>query len=337
MGRVLIFAGAGASKGVSPQNFPTTVEFFEQIPSDIKRNKYFELVSEYLMADKGTSVIDIEMILWALQQLRDDFLSISGKGSVTGFAFSSEFVNRVIDSRNVGHINQISAAVVSEVDQLMGNINGLVYNLYSYEPAQSELEQNWINLISKFEGVGDSLEIVTTNYDIAIEAALDIIQGPETSKEWRGITGRIRHKLDLARWVGERSHVGRLTKLHGSLDWKRAGEDIFVGDSVFTGDHKKQMIIYPGFKGSVFDQQFSTLHSYFSDVLYESDIIIFVGFAFRDEYINNIIRSAINPSSRVYVVNPDASVRMPTTRGRIKYIAGYFDESSIAKISLPRG
>ena len=145
VGRVLIFAGAGASKGVSPQNFPTTVEFFEQIPSDIKRNKYFELVSEYLMADKGTSVIDIEMILWALQQLRDDFLSISGKGSVTGFAFSSEFVNRVIDSRNVGHINQISAAVVSEVDQLMGNINGLVYNLYSYEPAQSELEQNWIN------------------------------------------------------------------------------------------------------------------------------------------------------------------------------------------------
>lgn len=329
-----MFAGAGASKAVNPKKFPTTVEFFDLIPEKIQGNEYFQIATQYLKTVQGVNVIDIEMVLWSLQQLREDFSSISAVRSITGYAFATDFVNQVVSGGNVGHIQQISTTIVAQVDALMGQINGLVYNLYNYEPSKTELESNWLSLISNLEGSGDSLEIVTTNYDIAIETALDILNGPVTAREWRGISGRIRHRLNLDAWIGKREHSGRLTKLHGSLDWKRDGDDIYVGDSVFTGDHKKQVIIYPGFKGGDFDNQFSALHNYFSDVLYESTVVVFIGFAFRDEYINNIIRSALNPQSQVYIINPDTSIKFPTSRGRIKQIDGYFDESSIAKIKI---
>src|SRR5207248_224732 len=44
--------------------------------------------------------------------------------------------------------------------------------------------------------------------------------------------------------------AGLLTKLHGSVDWSRGPQGIYVGDPLYKGTHNKQVILYPGFKGT---------------------------------------------------------------------------------------
>ncbi len=39
----LIFAGAGASKAVSADRYPTTIEFFEKLPETIRNTHLFKL------------------------------------------------------------------------------------------------------------------------------------------------------------------------------------------------------------------------------------------------------------------------------------------------------
>lgn len=60
---ILIFAGAGASKAVDPTTYPTTVEFFEKLPDNIKSNSIFKNLEGYLRQGKpkGAS-IDVEEI-----------------------------------------------------------------------------------------------------------------------------------------------------------------------------------------------------------------------------------------------------------------------------------
>lgn len=333
-GRVVIFAGAGASKAVNAEQFPTTVEFFKIIPDHIKNMRFFRFAEEFLRRDIKSDEIDIEMILWAIQTIRDDFSNLLDNKYITGSLFQSGILNNIIQSRDMGSISEIIRQVKSECDDLIDDINSLVYEIYSYEPEIKEIENNWLNLISDWDGVGKSLEIITTNYDIVIESALTHINGPETARQWFGIDGSIRRKINFRYWDNALDRHGRLTKLHGSLDWKKSGKEIHVGDAVFTGDHEKHLIIYPGFKNSKFSEHFEKFHSYVSEVISESEVLIFIGFAFRDNYINQMIRENIDRSSRVYIINPDDSVVFPSSKPRVKYIRGYFDDEAVSEIGI---
>ncbi|MCK4668361.1 hypothetical protein KAU33_16530 [Candidatus Dependentiae bacterium] len=65
---ILIFAGAGASKAVDPDNYPTTIEFLEKLPKEIKEDPYFDLINKYFFY-KNDKIIDIEKVLWVIDEL----------------------------------------------------------------------------------------------------------------------------------------------------------------------------------------------------------------------------------------------------------------------------
>ena len=67
--RITIFAGAGASKAVDPDQYPTTVEFFDRLPISVATNLLFESVVAFLMQDDKNRILDIEIILWELSEL----------------------------------------------------------------------------------------------------------------------------------------------------------------------------------------------------------------------------------------------------------------------------
>lgn len=64
-----IFAGAGASKAIDPDQYPTTVEFFDRLPISVTTNLLFESVVALLMQDDKNRILDIEIILWELSEL----------------------------------------------------------------------------------------------------------------------------------------------------------------------------------------------------------------------------------------------------------------------------
>jgi hypothetical protein len=328
--RVLVFAGAGASKAVNGGQFPTTREFFDQLPSEVTSDVIFRFVLDYLRSKQGIEAIDIEHVLWALQELHEFYDSVAASRGLGGYAIQTNLLGQLFGGQNSGHLVQSAPHMRDRLGQLIDNIDRIVFELYGYEPSPAELQNNWTRMISRLEGVGSRLDLFTTNYDVVIEAALNNIAGDVTSRSYRGIRGVMRQSVDLTNWAaGHEPQEVLLTKLHGSLDWKYGPNSIQVGDAVFTGDHSKQAIIYPGFKGKNDAPFFDVFHNYLAEALADSKAMIFVGFAFRDDHINEIIRENTRGDSVVVVLNPDKSVKFPARRTRAKYIHELFDVSSV--------
>ena len=115
-------------------------------------------------------------------------------------------------------------------------------------------------------------------------------------------------RLDTTLWdaPGEpiESKYGRLTKLHGSVDWQHENGNIIVGSSNFTGDHQNHLILYPGYKGEPDVEPFRKFHEHLQSVVQKAELAVFVGFAFRDEYINTIL-SNLPPEIPKFVINKE--------------------------------
>ncbi len=127
--------------------------------------------------------------------------------------------------------------------------------------------------------------------------------------------------IDLSYWCPSHSlpegNRVRLTKLHGSVDWQRESPYIAVDNAAAeatdrllrgetegkqsieqkilisrpndTSSRYSDVLIYPGFKGESQEEPFVTFRDHFHRVVKETQAAIFIGYAFRDEYINEIL------------------------------------------------
>lgn len=326
----LIFAGAGASKAVNPSEFPTTLEFFEKLPQEIVDVPLFNDAVSFVRAQKEDEIVDIEEVLWTLQDLLKFCASYSRKNTFSAFMLHGNRLVRPLGSgHNLGHLDAAVRQNRANVDDLISKINARVYELYAHEPDERSLKSNWMLLLYSLASREWRCDIVTTNYDTVIETAISSVF-PDDYDRFVGLKGRTRKQLDLTAWQEPNPREGLLTKIHGSLDWQISGNSIFVGSPVYTGDHSKHAIIYPGFKGTETAQYLSLMHRYFADRVEEADVIVFIGFAFRDDYVNRILERT-RPSTLVFVVNPIKPEVMPE-RGKVEHIKAGFDKGSVAEL-----
>lgn len=329
--RALIFAGAGASKAVSAKQFPTTVEFFERLPDNIKSNQLFQLTLNYLRRDNSSRIIDIELVLWELETLRHFATSHTPEQGFPAYSFRNNRIGLLTTGQphsQLGNFDSIIENTRQLCSTLIDQINAVVYDLYSYEPSKDELSKNWCFLIDSLDNNLINYDIFTTNYDLSIEAAINFNK-PVDFYKYLGLSGGVKKSLDLSRWSDALEADTLYTKLHGSIDWQRGQGKILVGASNFTGSHNNHVIIYPGFKGESQSDFFAPMHSYLGNKLESADLIIFIGFAFRDEHINRLIAERVRRETRVVVINPDKSVQYPVARHTIDYIRQGFDQESI--------
>jgi hypothetical protein len=90
---ILVFAGAGASKGVDADAYPTTVEFFDRLPNDITRDALLRLVIEYVKTKRPADTIDIELVLWALDEASRTAREVATVDSAFGYLLDN---NRLV-------------------------------------------------------------------------------------------------------------------------------------------------------------------------------------------------------------------------------------------------
>ena len=327
--RVVVLAGAGASKAVQPDQFPTTVEFFERLPSTVTSDGYFQFVLGFLHEQQPDEVIDIELVLWELQKLHEYFREPQNRSSIVSRAIASNLMRSVETSWSFGQLHDGSPRLSKAIEITMGLINQQVYDFYSYDPEPADLKNSWSPLIYRLIEFGSRLDIFTTNYDLVIENALQELDGDDFMFNYSGAQGRVQRFLDLSQWQEDADRAGGLlTKLHGSLNWKINRDRIAIGDSGFTGTHAKHAIIYPGFKGRSNAAFFEPFHDYFSRMLAVADHVLIIGFAFRDEYINQSLRTSLSPSASLTVIDPAKSVKFPVNR-KVNRIVGGFDRQSV--------
>lgn len=326
--KILIFAGAGASKAVASDLYPTTIEFFDELPPATKSNSLFSMIEKFVRKNRSDVQIDIELILWRLQELREFCSQAVDQSQLPGWALGRLSEALELKGQNVGHLDTIARTAESKLKRLIGEINARVYGLYSKVPTSQQLQNNWTPLLDGLSRLEHQVDIVTTNYDMIIESALDGNKLADTG--WRG---NVIRSVDTELWTADSGtrEKGLLTKLHGSVNWTRKDENqIYVSDPLFKGSHDAHVIIYPGFKGRPSDPTFQIFHSYFQKSLAGATVVIFIGFAFRDDYINDICERSITTQTSTFVINPQ-KVPIPFKSGRHHYLEKPFDEHAVAQ------
>ena len=201
--------------------------------------------------------------------------------------------------------------IIRALEKLTDDINELVYDLYSAAP-NSEALSTWIMLLKVLAAYELHTEVFTTNYDLVLENVIDVGSLSKTI-----ITGRVANEIntvvDPMRWhppSEKRARFfgpGLLTKLHGSVDWQQGIDGrIIAGASRFTGQHQNHILIYPGFKGEPQEEPFVTFHTRLRLVAERAEAAVFIGYAFRDEYINSLL-SSMPPGIPKLVINTEQS------------------------------
>jgi SIR2-like protein len=96
-------------------------------------------------------------------------------------------------------------------------------------------------------------------------------------------------------------------KLHGSIDWWLNEHGIIVRSLQKENPFEvltDRTMIYPIYEKFVSKDPFFALYQYFRRMLFKEDILIVVGFSFRDPSINNAIVDWLStrPYSRLLIV-----------------------------------
>jgi hypothetical protein len=102
--------------------------------------------------------------------------------------------------------------------------------------------------------------------------------------------------------LGEKSVIN-LFKLHGSLDWRLTYDDKIIRETSQsrvrnTRQFKENILIYPAEKVKPSIEPFSSLHEWFKRFYNQTDAIVFIGFALRDAYLNEIIMGNRNAKNK---------------------------------------
>lgn len=336
---VVVFAGAGASKAVSPENYPTTVEFFDQLPTKITSNELFRQVLAFIKRGlSDDAVVDIEVLLWHLEELSTFLRNASDKNTVLGWFVQGNRLGSAIGlkNQNFGHMQSITGKGLPYIDDLVSAIHQQVFALYGAIPNTEQLNETWLPLLRPMLDAGFRVELVTTNYDVVLEYVIEELERTMEPNIDTGRRGRTLSRLDVSLWEGSPPGFGEkglLTKLHGSVDWQRGKGVIHAGTPTFAGAHEKHLIIYPGFKGRPTEPEIQAFHGHFRRTLEVAIGVLFIGFAFRDDYINELCEQQFrsNTSARVVVLNPDDSVNVPGVDAQLKRLPEYFNRETAGK------
>jgi len=348
---IMIFAGAGASKAVDPINYPTTVEFFQKLSNSVQENPIFYELLSHLKNEHGNEGPDIEEILFRLKELVDDLKKGSDPQSFFGWLTrQNKFRTLASHGHDTTLFSQMADDLIARISRLIDEINVHVYSFYGTEPTSKSLNKTWLNLLKGLREISPQspIEIFTTNYDIVLESALGALENKNFIIETGRRKTHIFEALDLSPWNGgsyapflihpSKTKV-QLTKLHGSIDWTcEDGAKIHTASLGFRGDHDKHIILYPGFKNQPDTEPFVTFHNYFNSCLSKASLIVFIGFAFRDDHINSLLERNTLPETPIRVIDlHDDLENIPLENNQIEYVNTGFSRNGIKDFfsSLP--
>ncbi len=209
--KTVVFAGAGASKAVSSDSFPTTIEFFTRLPPEIARNMIFQQIVGFAKQQLGNDQqIDIEHVLLHLGELKKSLNDLTGNQHISSqFLLGNMLPIALSMPGNFGNLRDVLTRGSSAVTKLEDKINAQVYELYGYEPTGSDLQENWLSLLSILTKENQYIELFTTNYDLVIECAVDELSktylgGLRIEDGWRGNQQKY---LDVDVWRMSCPHI----------------------------------------------------------------------------------------------------------------------------------
>jgi len=305
MNKVVLFTGAGI--GV-PMGLPTTTQFAEIIDRHCVDN--FKLV---LQSYLGGEFYDIEKILSTLEFFvhNKSFLKhiIKTSSKVNGALHHPHF--QTVDN-SINEFQQAARTLIFEIKSSLFRI----LNKYDKDKAL----QLYMSILDELLIIykQPAISFFTTNYDLTFDDLQDDLESFYEEKGIKavnnGFTYRNRLFFDITNQYSWDNTIIEYKKLHGSLDWITSGNKIIkAGGNINPSDPDQMLLLYPGYKGTPNNEPYKSFHDDLLQRLLTADAVYIIGFAFRDDYINNQFDTAlkINNKLQVYCYNPSTRSNLP--------------------------
>jgi hypothetical protein len=296
MKKIVIFTGAGIS---SPLGLPTTENFNIKI-----NNSFITLLNQYLSSKKDINKNDIEIILSTI----DEFIS---------FEFANQVCERVKknSSYNTNTTTETYNYYINQAKSALKTLKKKVYAQLSNFNAEDALilyKTFFSSIVEKYQT--SKISYITTNYDLSFDKTIEkhykeftFIKNLEENFEDYFKKSKLGSSHFEYKPLNTSDSYFEYIKLHGSLDWHKDGDRCIKSGTSTTPDNPENMyILYPGEKLIPEDDPFSSLHHTTFQRMLEADVIIVIGFAFRDKTINYIFSNILKNNKKVefHVVNP---------------------------------
>jgi NAD-dependent SIR2 family protein deacetylase len=300
--RIILFLGAGAS---APFGYPTTQKFINELIAALGSEEEGRFLS-YLLSIKGFT--DIEHVLELL-----DLLQNINRHPVKDFLQTHQTLIN-FKGQSITFLEMLNS-----MEKLRDRIQSDVFRQYEFNPTTiTTITQEYSPLVKMLLTLSNhkEIQIFTTNYDCVIEefcranklTCLDGFKrtGDSEESEW--------NPEDLNREITDTSETTiKLFKLHGSLNWRiRKSDNAIVKISPEertrgSRRYEKNLVIYPAEKLKPEIEPFKKLHEFFKTEFIRSDCAIFIGFSFRDEYLNSVIMQGSDRRNQIISVSPHVS------------------------------
>ena len=143
--------------------------------------------------------------------------------------------------------------------------------------------------LHKFAG-DEPMTVITTNYDMLVEEYCSD-NGIKIADYFK----RGPHSL-RGTWLGQihtNDYRVKLVKLHGSLNWhKNDGGEILCENAIVQHDSTRDVLVAPTpDKQDKASTPFSILLGRFNEILTDLDLLVVIGFSFRDEELSDKIKT----------------------------------------------
>lgn len=322
--RITLFLGAGASKFAG---LPTTADLLLRL-RDRLRKLQNESDRDKLLQDYVEDIVDAK-VYTDLEKLYDGVKTIIDMQAnpncepiANGFQYhyTKKFQYRAQNVDTVTTPKFIPPASASsppqprslkyeeinnELDKLLGIIRYTI--LHSFDIKQDTHKSivemyDMVWEVIKRNGT-DKFQIFTTNYDTVMDTYA-------TAKGFETIDGfGTPHEL-REDWTDEWSPTTDkpplyLAKLHGSIRWYRKGDTITKLGGVSIRDAADDIMIAPTEGAKRYDDApFSALMTRFRDALQDTDVLLVIGFSYRDREIVSNIKDRLSKDMVLISVSP---------------------------------
>lgn len=312
--KILLFTGAGLSV---PLGLPTTKDFQTLLDRGISTR-----VMSFMRTFLGNNYKDIEHVLSTLEMF-------IGKDT-----FIDSIVKRESDSKNeyrevfkdLKSMKDEAVTLIKEIKQ------GIFSSLVNYDRANGK--ELYINLLRQLNKQFETLQlsIFTTNYDLTFEDAIEMADDEIAELGIKNVDYGFETTIGKRIFSKEIDYTWtdgtiEYKKLHGSLDWimdhnKKCTRS---GSSTVPLDPASMPLLYPGYKETPTTEPFMTLHDQLFARLMQADIVISIGFAFRDPFINNLFDAALKTNDKTphFCFNPCALKDLPAESSIGYFVANH--------------
>lgn len=159
-----------------------------------------------------------------------------------------------------------------------------------------------------------SVNIFTTNYDLFLECAIDTVLRTRNFVCNDGSRGYFTKVLDWTNFNRVVAYKGindnynyelplvNLIKPHGSVNWKRDGENVLISSNVCEDPFVVPPTGYESKETFLTNYFYEMLRVFQLELEKPQSILVVIGFSFQDVHIAKMVRRAIqNPELRVYI------------------------------------